>query len=129
MLKLHWTAKFKNGEILNQFKDGKESLFLDVQNKFNELEYFNLQHIEKSLNITIDLMSGLIFINDNDWWGLDLISKKKNIRLIYFRRNRVTTKGKRDIRYYIGYQYNDNVGRNKKVILQVDNNGNIIIGS
>lgn len=131
-LDYHWKAEFEDGKILYQFDKDKENLFKEVRDNFNKLNTFILYHISKPFKIIVDLKKGLIYFNDVQVTEPDLLKKKDNIRLIYFRRNKVHFNEKfeqtgHDIIYFIGYQYTNN-GKNKKVILQVDKNQYITIG-
>jgi len=124
-----WRARFKDGAIINQIEDGKERLFKEVKERFNDLEYFYL--LGKTLGFTVDLKNGVIQIGHNQ--KLDDIEKKNKIRLIYFRRNRITLgqqkeELKHEIWYFLGIQYLDENNINRKIILKIDNEGNVLIG-
>jgi hypothetical protein len=99
------------------------------------LIYFNLRHINKTINFGVDLIKGLISCNSSSEIQGDLLQEEKlNIRLIYFRRNRkdFTLSGKlwnHSILYILGYQYNDKEGNNHKIFLQIDKDGNFVIGN
>jgi hypothetical protein len=136
-LKILWKARFDNGLVIYQ-KDshGVEHSFQEVKDNFSHLKVFTFYHIAKPLEVSVDLERGLIFINNKQQQivNQDLIYIKKNIRLICFRRHRVKIENKslkqteHDIYYFIGYQYQDQHDKNRKVLLQVDQEGNIIIG-
>lgn len=133
-LELIWKAKFEDSSKVYQYDDtNKEHLFKEVLDKFDKLTHFSLHHKTKPLTITVDVKRGLIFVNSNQTVDKDLEQFKQNIRLIYFRRNRIHFDGKmqqtgHDITYFIGYQYLTRCGKNKKVLLQVTQSGNIVIG-
>lgn len=132
-LNLVWKAKFADNSELNQFDGTNENKFKKVQDRFNDLTSFELSHISKPLRIAVDLRRGLIFINNMDFVAPEIISDKENIRLIYLRRNRVETDIKGEIishkvYYFIGFQYNDKLGKNHKILLNIDQEGNIVIG-
>lgn len=132
-LSFHWMAEFSNG-ILFQFEDNKENKFQEVINRFNDLEFFHLYHKDRTININfiVDLKKGLIKTLDSK--EPEVKEEKKNIRLIYFRRNRVEI-GEIDLKekshtieYHLGFQYNDKLGNNRQVVLQIDESGNWILG-
>jgi hypothetical protein len=134
-LNLTWTAYFDDNEVVKQYNDdGSENKFKIVQDKFDKLVAFTLSHIHKPLQVQVDLRRGLIFINKANYISEELVNtKKKNVRLIYFRRNQVITDMKGEIiahylYYFIGYQYNDVKGKNRQVVLNIDQEGNIAIG-
>ena len=133
-LKLHWKATFKDGSSISQFENDKENRFKLVKDNFSNLTSFSLIHQEKPLKITINLQKGFIYFNDNILSLEDvLITKKENIRLIFFRRNKIISTinnavTKHEVIYFLGYQYLDITGRNKKVILQITQDGDMVIG-
>ena len=132
-LSFHWNAVFFDGSQINQFnEDGTENLFKLVQNRFDELVYFYLTN-NKEITFTVDLIHGLIFFNNHQTIAKEFKRKKDNIRLIFFRRHKVElteqmVEKKHEIKYFLGYQYLDNNGYNKKVVLQIDKDGNFIVG-
>ena len=132
-LNFTWIAIFKDESIVEQFQDNQEIKFQIVKDKFNDLDLFVLKHKTKPLQVVVNLRRGLIFWNDVQKVSDDLLKEKNNIRLIFFRRHVVDlgSTGKElahKLMYFIGYQYTDNTGRNKKVVIQLDQNGNMIIG-
>jgi len=134
-LKLLWKATLDNGVVLSQFNsNGTETKFQDVIDNFDNLDTFELKHVSIDLLIKVDLINGLITLNDYKSATPDNLKKQKhNIRLIYFRRNNVDINIKGEIlrkttTYFIGYQYNDINGQNRKVLLNIDELGNIILG-
>lgn len=133
-LKLHWEAKFNDSSVICQYNKNNENSFKKVQENFGSLKYFSLYHVSKPLRIIVDIQKGLIYFNTiNKIVDNDLNIEKKNIRLIYFRRNKIILNEKFQkkeyiITYFIGYQYIDKNGKNKKVLLQINQEGNIIIG-
>jgi len=135
MLSLWWTAKFKDDTIIYQFDDkGNETKFEEVKKRFEDLIQFSLHHKELPFKIIVDLKLGLIHVNNILNPEPDILVQKKNIRLIYFRRNKVhlnsgLQKIGRELYYMLGYQYNDEQGNNYKVIIQISNDGNILIGN
>jgi len=132
-LKIHWLAQFSDGSQLKQFDNGKENLFRGVLNRQNDLVKFILFHTEKSLRLTLDLKLGVIYINNIQIPQAELLSNSgsKN-RLIYFRRitKEITQTGKTlntTVFYFLGYQYNNLAGKNFKKLIQIDDNGNLVI--
>jgi len=131
-LSFHWNAIFKDGTHIFQFdKDGIEHKFKEIQEKFNDLVYFNLTNNNGKM-FSINLTNGLIGYNRLEFPYIETEQKKENIRLIYFRRHRVTlTEAGKEvshtITYHLGLQWNDNLGSNQKTILKIDEQGNFII--
>jgi hypothetical protein len=133
-LSFHWTAIFKDSTKINQFdEDGTEHSFKEVKEKFNELAFFNLGN-NKERTFSIDLLTGIIGCNAIVCSYSNAIEKKENIRLIYFRRNRIEIGTqdlkckKHDITYFLGVQYLDKFENNQKIILKIDSEGNWVIG-
>lgn len=133
-LSFHWNAIFIDGTHIFQFdKNGTEHKFKEVQDKFNNLVYFNLTNNNGKM-FSINLTNGLIGFNRLEFPYIDIKEKKENIRLIYFRRVRVEI-GEKDLKeksctitYHLGYQYLDKSGNNRQIVLQIDKEGNWIIG-
>jgi hypothetical protein len=134
-LKLNWVAKFNSRPNLKQFdENGKEHVFKEVLALYNDLKSFSLFHTKKNLIITLDIKTGLIYINNKQIPEPELLFREsRKLRLIYFRRNKITLNDKlselnRTVTYFLGYQYNDIQGNNHKKLIQIDNEGNITIG-
>jgi len=132
-LNFHWFAEFDTS-YLKQYENGIENKFQKVLDHASELKYFLIRHKNKDLSVTVDLKNGIIFINHHQT-NIDEFTKteKSNIRLIYFRRHRVELNAQmqeigHNIIYFIGYQYIDKLGHNRKILLQLDSEGNIIVG-
>ena len=134
MSNINWIAVFKDKSEISQIDEaGKEHLFKEVQEKMSDLSFFILKHNEKDNYYVVDINKGLIYINKIQDPEEEFIANKTNIRLIYFRRNRVHMDNNfkeldRDIIHFLGYQYLDKEGKNHKVIIQISNEGNILIG-
>jgi hypothetical protein len=133
-LNLVWTAYFEGELVINQYDGDNENRFKEVQDRFDKLVGFELVHKFKPLRVYVHIRRGLIFINQ-EVTPIDEITKetKSNIRLIYRRRNKVemSIRGEilsHDLKYLLGYQYNDKDGFNHQVILTIDQEGNIAIG-
>ena len=132
-LSFYWRAEFENGDTIEQFKDGIENRFKEVQDRFPDLKFFYLYHKEKPIKFIVDLKKGLIFNDPSQEQVCDFNHDKHNIRLIYKRRVRRYLSDKLqqmgcDIWYLLGIQYNDNNGYNRKFILQINGEGNFILG-
>jgi hypothetical protein len=129
-LSFYWLAEFNNGVIF-QFDESGEHKFREVLNRINELEFFYLYHKKKSLRFIVDLKKG--FIKFNDISEPTEVGKKENIRLIYFRRHKIEITENcieklHNITHYLGFQYNDKLGNNQKIIFQIDEIGNWSVG-
>jgi len=128
-----WIAIFKDGSKLEQFENGIENKFQLVLDRMNELAFFNLTNKEGKL-FTVNLINGLIGYNKLEFPYIDSKEIKENIRLIYFRRHRVTigtsdlTEKDHSIEYHLGIQYLDKYLNNRKIILVIDNEGNWVLG-
>ena len=125
-----WIAEFEN-DCIFQIENGIEHRFQEVKDRFNELKYFTLQHKEKEISFTVDLINGLIIYNN--YKNTEIVEKKDNVRLIYFRRNKITmtesgNQQSHQIWYFLGFQYLDKLGNNQKIILRIDSEGNWILG-
>lgn len=129
-----WKAKFNDGSNIYQFDDnGIEHKFQEVKDRFDDLKEFSIYNKEKFINYTIDIEKGIIKNNKINYSKEDLKVQKENIRLIYFRRIQkiYSEEGKllkTIIRYFLGYQYNDKLGNNRQVVLEIDEQGNWILG-
>ena len=124
-----WIAEFEN-DCIFQIENGIEHRFAEVKDRFNELKYFTLQHKEKEISFTVDLVNGLIIYNN--YKNPEIIEKKSNIRLIYFRRNRITmtesgNQQSHTVVYHLGLQWNDNLGNNRQIIFKIDSEGNFVV--
>ena len=126
-----WQGLFSDGTKIEQFdKDGTEHKFKEIQDNFNKLIRFSLVNKDYSQCFTIDLQNG--FIIYNNYRNIQTKEEKQNIRLIYFRRHRVTlTEAGKEvshtITYHLGYQYLDKLGNNRQIVLQIDEQGNWIL--
>jgi hypothetical protein len=132
-LSFHWNAIFKDSIHIFQFdKDGTEHKFKEVQDKFNDLVYFNLTNNNGKM-FSINLTNGLIGYNRLEFPYIETEAKKENIRLIFFRRHRVEIgtedlkENKHEIIYFLGFQYNTEDNKNHKILLQIDSEGNFIV--
>jgi len=132
-----WKAKLNNDIIIKQLDDeGKEHRYQEIKDNFDKLKYFYLTN-NKDKTFIVDLINGFIYLNKRQRNLFDDKLEKKNIRLIYFRRKQISIKiGKTKhkfpkgdiVRYFLGFQYNDLEGRNHKILLQINDEGNVIIG-
>lgn len=131
-LSFHWIAIFDDGCIF-QFEDGKENKFQKVLDRAKALKWFILKHKDTDLTFTVDLDKCIILLGKCKSIAAEFTKPKDNGRLIYFRRNKVELgeKGNKishTVLYFLGYQYTDNAGHNHKAVLQIDDNGNWVLG-
>ena len=127
-----WIALFKDNSKIEQYENETEHKFKEVQDKINELAYFNLTD-KKGHMFTVDLINGRIGYNYLPLSYLEAITDKNNIRLIFFRRHRVeitesNIEKSHTIEYHLGLQYQDLEKRNHKIILIIDESGSFTIG-
>jgi hypothetical protein len=134
-LNLIWTVIQNDNIEIKQFDSEKENKFNLDWFKVGSIKEFSLSHILQPFIIKINLEKGIIYINENQITEQEFNNRvRNNIRLIYFRRHRHTMNGdlseelKHTILYFMGYQYNDEEGKNRQVLLQIDQNCNIVIG-
>jgi hypothetical protein len=127
-----WIALFKDNTKIEQYENGIERRFKEVQEKMQDLAYFNLTD-RKGHFFTVDLINGRIGYNYLPLPYLES-TEKQNIRLIFFRRHQVKIserdlkEQKHTIEYHLGLQYNDKLGNNRQITLQIDEEGNWILG-
>ena len=133
-LSFYWMAEFSDGSIIEQFDENKkEHRYQEVLDRINELEFFHLHHKILNIRFIVDLKKGIIKYN-NAIEPVE-IEEKRNIRLIFFRRHKVEIgvvdlkEQKHEIIYHLGLQWNDKLGNNKKIILEIEDSGNFIIGA
>lgn len=134
-LNWHWVICTLDDRLIYQFEDTKENKFNLDYFKPNSLKYLSLYNKNTGKYFIVDLIEGSISYNTSEPLHSEQFNiKKSNIRLIFFRRHRIYTvpqnlsKNKEIIYYFLGYQYNDEKGNSKKVILRIDQEGNFIIG-
>jgi len=128
----HWLAIFSDGTYINQFTGEQENQYLDVQNRSNELKLFILYNVNTHEEFHVDLEKGIIY-KESNFISFTEENTKKNIRLIYFRRWRRTFDAqgnqiKAEVHYFLGLQYNTEDNKNKQILLEIDENGNFILG-
>lgn len=115
---MNWKAIYNDGAELNQFQDGKENLFKDIDE--DKLVYFKLS--DGKDEVLLSLSDGKFIINKQEISIDGYNNEQEDNRLIYFRRV-TTTLGQGGhvpnniVTSYIGYQFNDEEGVNKKVML------------
>jgi len=78
-----WKAIYENGGELNQYKDGKEILFREIEQ--DKLIAFRLDN-EQGRHIIVDLKIGMFVVNGSIFAIPKLSNLKEDYRLIYFRR-------------------------------------------
>ena len=128
-----WVAIFEDCSIIEQFKMGIEHSFSELQNNQSKLIKFLLINKEHSKCFGVDLVHGFIYFNQGLLETQELTETKDSIRLIYFRRHQVllNQSGKElehNMKYHLGFQWNDKIGNNRQIVLEIDNKGNFIIG-
>ncbi len=141
MLSLIWTAEFKNGTLIQQFEDSEQKIehaFKEVLDSQEDLLAFALFDISNKIWYVVDLITGVIYKSTEGQarLGVDedmLREKTYKYRLIYFRRV-VRTFGtdlkeldSPKIAYFLGFQYADENGRNRKKIIKIDDCGRMVI--
>jgi hypothetical protein len=127
----YWIAYFKDDTKIEQFENNIEHRFQEVKDKFNELNCFCLYKKDQSQLFKVYLPEGII-TEGNDK-NIKLIELKENCRLIFFRRHKIELTEKmieksHSIEYHLGFQYNDKLGNNRKIILIIDENGSWSLG-
>lgn len=132
-LSFSWLAIFKDNLEIAQFnEDGTENRFKLIQDNFSNLKEFFLFNSDLSKIFKVNLEKGNITLGKNI--SDDSEELKNNIRLVFFRRHLVemSQNGKtqsHQIFYYLGYQYQDLNGQNRKIILKIDEYGNMYVGA
>lgn len=120
-----FTCVLTDDTVINQAPDNKPTLseigsaFTDVQNRIDEVAFFNLKSLDDNEEYGVDLITGLFYINGKEVKLCDpsiKIPDDAKFRLIYFRRNRLHFTGdvqsKDPVEYFIGWQTNDVDGKN-----------------
>jgi len=128
-LSFHWLAIFNDGTMLAQIENGVENRFQIVKDRFDDLVGFILHNKDNSSVFVVDLLKGqLKFGPMYSLEGEETKEVKKNIRLIYFRRNQIILSqngAQMDhiIEYHLGFQYQDEEGKNKQTVIKIDSKG------
>lgn len=128
-----WHAVLKDKTQIDQVdQNGNEHLFQEVRDNFNHLALFFITENNK-VKITVDLVRGLIYLGAPQEAIQELTEEKQNIRLVYYRRNKVTlgvgnSIQEKTVLQCVGLQYLDRSGSNRKILAQIDESGNILIG-
>ena len=78
-----WKAIYEDNTELNQFKDGKEVLFKEIDQE--KLIAFRLDN-EQGKHMIVDLKIGMFVVNGSIFAIPNLSNLKEKYRLIYFRR-------------------------------------------
>jgi len=126
-----WIAIFSDGTKIEQIdENGIEHRFQEVKDRFEDLVYFNLTDKQGHL-FSINLINGLIIYNN--YKNSEIVEKKGNIRLIYFRRNRITMtesgeQQSHTITYHLGLQWLNSKKENRQIVLKIDESGNWVLG-
>lgn len=141
MLDLIWVGIFNDGKVIRQFDDTEqkvENKFSEIQNRQDSLIQFALVNEKTGVAYLADLVTGTIsiqLINDSPLFADDDMRKEntKNYRLIYFRRvqhhftSDLQTKLSSNINYFLGFQYNDQDGRNHKTLMKISPDGRVTL--
>lgn len=128
-----WQALFEDGTQINQFDSNEiEYRFQEVVDRFDKLAFFNLTNKAGKM-FTVNLQEGLLGYNDLVISYRKSEEEKRNIRLIFFRRHKVDLNAQleelnHNIEYHLGYQYNDNEGKNRQITIIIDKDGNWYLG-
>lgn len=133
MAQYKWHAVLQDGTQIDQVdQHGFEHMFQEVRDRFNQLVLFFITDTN-GIKLTVNLSKGILIIGNTQPRVEELKEIKVNIRLIYFRRNKVTLSIGNDIQNHtvvqcVGFQYIDKLGNNRKIMAQIDEAGNILIG-
>jgi hypothetical protein len=129
----YWKAYFKDGSSISQFENELENRFKLVKEQFNDLIFFELYNKNNQEDrFIVDLERGFIFKNKITNYP-ESKETKNNIRLIFFRRHTVNIgtvdlqEKSHNIIYFLGLQYNTEEGNNRKIILQINEDGSFVI--
>ena len=113
-----WKANYSDGSKFNQFVESHENLFGDIDT--DNLYIFSLEG--KDERYSVNLKTGSFSINNQKTMTFSHLGES-DFRLIYFRRNSVSWPAMdRTTIHNIGLQTTID-GKNKKVILQVPEDG------
>lgn len=132
MLKYLFTAIFSDGTTYEQTPDDvsvsvkTKSQFFDVLQREKELVSFHVASLDNTRVASVNLLTGEFALNG---LAFNLGDPRHPIghaplRLIFFRQhlhhisNSVETQ--HDVTYHVGYQWNDETGRNHQQTLQID---------
>ena len=131
-LTFSWIAFFNDDKIIKQYEEGIEHRFQEIKDNLTNLIRFSLVNKNFSICFTVELKNGFILYNNYRGINLEEIEYKENIRLIFFRRHQIEIgenlkQKNHTITYHLGFQYLDKLGNNKKIILQIDEEGNWIL--
>jgi hypothetical protein len=119
-----WKAIYNDNTELNQYKDGKEVLFKEINQ--DKLIAFRLDN-ELGRHIIVDLKIGMFVVNGSIFSIPNISGRKENYRLIYFRRvaRNITMHGavEQDVitEPYIGFQVTID-GKNHKAMVSIKEN-------
>jgi len=134
-LNYYWIAQFKDNKYFGEYDENqKEHSFAEIKERIDDIKFFFLINKQNTYdNFIVDIENGSISVGHYSKL-LENITEKKNIRLIFFKRRTVEVAQrdlqtvKEDIYFILGFQYNTITGENRKLLLQIDNNGNFVIG-
>lgn len=120
---MNWKAIYNDGTFLNQFDNETEHLFKDI----NQDVLIEFEVSDNNNKVTLSLSDGKFVMNGVELFVDGLHNTDFENRLIYFRRvtlnigTRNVSENK-TVKTFIGYQFTDDEGNNKKVILECGNN-------
>jgi len=124
---IYWIVTFNDGTVIEQYdQNGNERKFKEVLDRIQDVKTFVLSNGKEHL-VTVDLVNGLIILASTPVIDVDLINTKQNVRLIYFKRHYVRSNGVEDLAYFVGFQYDDKQGNNRKLLVKLTETG-IAIG-
>lgn len=111
-----WKANYTDNTSLNQFVDGEENRFGDIE--LDKLDTFLLRSNQLKTKVLVDIAEGYIYLN-----GTRIFFGIENNRLIYFRRVRqnfgLSKMGSRTINHIVGLQGTVD-GKNRKLMFAID---------
>jgi len=136
-----WVAQFQDGRVLRQFDDEdqtREHLFKEVLDHQEDLTLFNLCNLDTKTMYRLNLETGIVHIIKQSSFvhNPEPDHSTKKVRLIYFRRmekkmefdGREMSESEPVVKaYFLGYQYNDELGKNHKMLLQVHDDDQVFI--
>ena len=121
-LTFYWIAYYNDGQCLPQFDpiDGHENFFRDIDQ--SRLIKFGLYSFTEEMIRTVKEPFRIVPYPLPRFE----VQLNENQRLIFFRRGRITKQGKMlPTEYFLGWQENDSDGRNRKILMRIDEQGNV----
>ena len=135
-MKLIWMAQFRDGSILRQFDNEertKEHSFKEVLDRQDDLSVFNLINTGTGKTYRLNLDTGNVHVLQAGSFVTNAepdIAVGRKVRLIYFRRMKkdmgfnnagalVSVGEPAMLASFLGCQWNDPDGKNRKILLQI----------